>query len=173
MPLGKIERATYVSVKDGKLTTKNESGEETTHDYLEGYLVDVNFRTKDFGGESVGQFLFEFKDDEGERYILSTGEKSGVSRALLNSLASIESRVGKLRVVPYAKDGYSKMLVYHNGERLDWKYKELPPVEERQVAGTAIKDDSKRLGFFKQIAEEISSKLNRVSQVNEINTVNI
>ena len=166
MALGQIEKAIYVSVKDGRLVTKDQSGKEQTHDYLEGRLVNISSKVKDFGGESVTQYLFEFKDDAGERFILSTGEKSGIARALLNSLASIEGEVGTIRVVPYLKDGYTKILLYHNGERLNWKHNELPPLEEKQVAGATIKDDTKRIVFFRSIAEELRGRVTQVSQVN-------
>lgn len=166
MPLGQIERATYISVRDGRLVAKDDAGKEQTYDYLEGRLVDLTTRQKEFGGEHVTQLLFEFRDDGGERFILSTGEKSGVARALLNSFASIESAAGTLRVVPYEKDGFSKVVAYHNGERLDWKYKELPPLEDK---GQGSKDDSKRAAFFRQIADEIKSRVTSVSLVNTVN----
>jgi hypothetical protein len=163
MGLGKLEKATYVSIKDGRLVTKDATGEEHYHEYLEGMLVDLRRREKEFNGEPVTQFHFEFKDATGERYILSTGEKGGVARALLNSLASIEGKAGNLRLVPYSKDGYNKVLLYQNGERVDWKYKKIPDVEEKEVSGTKIKDETKRLEFFRAIAEEIASRVSRVN----------
>lgn len=165
MPLGKLQKATYVSIKDGRLVTKTESGEEQGFDYLEGRLIDVSSKTKEFSGSIVNQYLFEFHDDEGERFIVSTGEKSGVSRALLNSLASITGPVGNLRLVPYQKDGFSKVLLYHNGERLDWKFKDLPPVNGN--------DDTERLNFFREIFQNLKAQLAQVNAVNTINSVNI
>ena len=163
MGLGKIEKATYVSIKEGRIVTKDAAGKEQAHDYLEGMLVDLTRKEKEFNGEKVTQYQFEFKDDEGERYILSTGEKGGVARALINSLASMQGKTGNLRIVPYAKDGFSKVLLYQNGERLDWKYKEIPAVEEKQVEGVKIKDETKRLEFFRNVAEDIASRVSKVN----------
>ena len=163
MGLGKTEKVTYVSIKEGRLVTKDATGAEQLHDYLEGSLVDLTRKEKEFGGEKVTQYQFEFKDDKGERYILSTGEKGGVARALINSLASMQGKTGNLRIVPYAKDGFSKVLLYQNGERLDWKHKEIPGVEERQIEGVKIKDETKRLEFFRNMADEIASKVSRVN----------
>lgn len=157
MPLGNLKKTTYISVKDGRLVTKDEAGQETTHDYLEGTLVDITTRTKEFGREKVTSYLIEFHDEAGERLILSIGEKSGVARSVLNSLASVSDNFGKVRIVAYVKDGYSKVAVYNNGERLAWKYPEMPPVEERDVGGVTLKDDSKRLLFFRALANEIKA----------------
>ena len=159
MGLGKTEKATYVSIKKGRLFTKDRSGEEQAHDYLEGRLVDIKRTEKDFGGELVTQYQFAFQDEEGEKYILSTGEKGGVARALINSLASMHGKAANLRVVPYTKGGFTKILLYQNGERLDWKYKEIPAVEEKLVDGLKVKDETKRLDFFRQIAEDIALKI--------------
>lgn len=159
MPLGTFKKATYVSVKEGRLVTKDESGQETTHDYLEGALVDITTRTKEFGREKVTSYLLEFHDEAGERLILSIGEKSGVARSVLNSLASVSGNFGKIRILAYVKDGYSKVAVYNNGERLAWKYPEIPPVEERDVGGVTLKDDSKRVLFFRKLAEQITAAI--------------
>lgn len=158
MPLGNLKKATYISVKDGRLVTKNEGGVETAHDYLEGALIDVTLRTKEFGREKVTSYLLEFHDEAGERLILSIGEKSGVARSVINSLASVTGNLGKVRIVAYVKDGYSKVAVYNNGERLGWKYPEIPPVEERAVEGVTIKDDSKRILFFRALVESVKAK---------------
>ena len=157
MPLGNLKKTTYVSVKDGRLVTKNEGGQEATHDYLEGTLVDITTRTKEFGREKVTSYLIEFHDEAGERLILSVGEKSGVARSVLNSLASVNGNLGKVRIVAYVKDGYSKVVVYNNGNRLAWKYPEIPLVEERDVGGVTLKDDSKRVLFFRSLAELIKA----------------
>lgn len=161
MPLGNLKKATYISVKDGRLVTKNEDGLEAAHDFLEGTLVDVTLRTKEFGREKVTSYLLEFHDEAGERLVLSLGEKSGVARSVLNSLASVSGNFGKVRIVAYVKDGYSKVVVYNNSERLAWKYPEIPPVEERVVEGLTIKDDSKRVLFFRALADSIRAKAAR------------
>jgi hypothetical protein len=163
MGLGKLEKATYVSIKDGRLITKSAGGEDQSHDYLEGRLIDLKRKEKEFGGEKVTQYHFEFKDDEGELYILSTGERGGVARSLINSLASMQGREGVLRVVAYAKDGYSKVRLYQNGEPLDWKCKKIPAVEEKTLGGQKIKDETKRIEFFRNMAEEIALKVSRVN----------
>ena len=161
MPLGNIKKTTYVSVKDGRLVTKDKAGLEAAHDYLEGALVDIATRTKEFGREKVTSYLIEFHDEAGDRLILSVGEKSGVARSVLNSLASASGTLDKVRIVTYVKEGYSKVVVYNNGERLTWKYPEIPPVEERVVDGVALKDDSKRILFFRALSDSIKAKATR------------
>jgi len=159
MGLGKTSKVIFVSIKDGSLCTKDESGNEQQHDYLEGRLVGVSLREKEFSGKKVNQYYFDFKDDQEMLFTLSTGEKGGVARSLLNSLASIKSAASTFRVITYAKNGYNKVRVYENGEPLNWKYQELPAVEEKVIAGEPVRDESKRLDFFREMAKEISSKV--------------
>lgn len=161
MPLGNLKKTTYISVKEGRLVTKDEAGKEATHDYLEGTLVDITTRTKEFGREKVTSYLIEFNDEAGERLILSLGEKSGVARSILNSLASVSGNFGKVRIVVYVKDGYSKVVVYNNGERLAWKYQNIPSIEERDIGGITLKDDSKRTLFFRSLVDQIRAATNK------------
>ena len=146
MGLGKITKATYVSVRDGRLITKDSDGEEAEHDYLEGRLTAVNTQVKDFAGKTVSQLLLEFTDEDGENFILSTGEHSGVARSILNALASIEEFSGEIRITTYFKGGYTKVAVSQNGKRVSWKHKTLPPADTRE-------------DFFRKIIEELAEKV--------------
>lgn len=161
MSLGIKHKKTYLSIKDGKITLKRPDGEKALYDSIEGSLVGISKQRREFNGEPVIYWYIDLRDESGELYSLSLPYSSGVAKAILNSLASVES-FGNIKIETYLKGEFTKTQVYNNGEKLSWKYRELPPVETIKLGEKTVKDDSKRMELFEQIAETI----NRVNGVN-------
>ena len=85
---------------------------------------------------------------------------SGVAKAILNSLASVEE-LGKVRIETYQSGEFTKSIIYNNGDRLSWKYSTHPPIEEVKVGERIVKDDSKRMALFNEIAQNIVNSINK------------
>jgi hypothetical protein len=165
MSLGVKQKKTYLNIKDGKIALKKPNGETALYDSIEGSLVGITKLPREFKGEPVTYWYFDIAEPGGETYSLGLHYNSGVAKAILNSLASAET-LGRIKIETYLKNEFTKTSVYNNGERLSWKYAELPPLEILEVGGKIIKDDSKRMRFFEGIAEEIINKVNPVNKVN-------
>lgn len=162
MGLGVKQGKTYLNIKEGKIVHRSSTGQEALYDYVEGSLIEISKRDRNFNGETVVYWYFDIQTGAGEIYSLSTYYTSGVAKAILNSLASIDGSPGKIKIETYQSGGFTKIVVYNNGERLSWKYPELPPIEEVKVGDKLVKDDSKRMDLFNQIAQEIVTKVNTI-----------
>lgn len=149
----------YVNIKDGKLVHR-EGGKEALYDYLEGELLDITTPTRTYNGEEVRVWYFKFKGKDSEDYILSIGYPSGVAKTILNALASTND-YKDIKILPYERDGYTKVVTFSNSEKLSWKYEKIPPIEYVEIGGKKIKDDSKRMVLFDNISKEILQKLQK------------
>jgi hypothetical protein len=161
MSLGVKPKVVFLSIKDGKITRKTARGSLERYDYVEGILINVECRERDFTGETVLYWYFDIQESRGEIYSLALSYNSGIAKSILNSLASVD-KFGVIRIEAYSKDGFNKVMVYNNGQRLDWRYRELPPVEEVIVGDKTVKDESKRMELFNNIAKELGYKLSKV-----------
>jgi len=162
MSLGTRQRKTYLNIKDGKIVVRKPDGAQVLYDFIEGSLTGITKQPREFKGETVLYWYFDLEGDGGEAYSLALHYNSGVAKAILNSLASVET-FGKIKIETYLKNEFTKTLVYNNGEKLNWKYTELPPVEIVELGGKTVKDDSKRMSFFEEIADNIVNRVNKVN----------
>lgn len=160
MSLGVKQNKTYLNVKEGRIVYKSPKGEEMAYDYLEGKLVGITKKERDFKGEPVVYWYFDIEGEEGELYSLSMPYSSGVAKAILNSLASVEE-LGKIRIETYQSGEFTKSIIYNNGDRLNWKYSALPPIEEVKVGERMVKDDTKRMALFNEMAQDIVNSINK------------
>jgi ribosomal protein L19 len=154
MSLGVKQSRIYLNVKDGKIIQGDQ-----TFDYVKGDLVDIRKQTREFNGEEVVYWYFDLQSQEGKLYSLALHYSSGVVKSILNSLSSATS-LKNIQIEPYQSGGFTKAVVKSNGEKLSWKYQDLPPVEEVKVGNKLVKDDSKRMEFFEGIALEIVNRIN-------------
>jgi hypothetical protein len=161
MSLGVNKSKIFLSLKDGKISLKKRSGEIALYDYIEGYLVEIKKVDREFKGEIVPYWYIDLQDNKGDIYSLAIHYNSGVAKSILNSLGSVET-LGIVRIETYLKDEFTKAVVYNNGERLNWRYTELPPVEMVKVGDKTVKDESKRMELFNNLASEISGKVSKV-----------
>lgn len=159
MSLGIKQGKIYLNIKQGKIVHRTGTGQEALYDFIEGSLVDITQRDREFKGETVVYWYFDIQTETGEIYSLSIHYSSGVAKSILNALGSAEV-LGKIRIETYQSGDFTKAVVYNNGERLSWKYSELPPLEEVKVGDKLVKDDSKRMELFNRMAQEIVTKIN-------------
>lgn len=158
MSLGVITKKTYLNIRDGKVILK-ENGSETIYDYVEGHLKNITIVIREFNREKLKFWNIELLDSSGELYVLSVNYSSGVAKSILNSLAFIEGEIENVRITPYLKDGYTKAVVHHNGEKLKWKYDTFPEVDVVRVGDKEVKDDTKRMKWFEELTEGIVKKI--------------
>jgi len=153
----------YFKTKDGKIvvTIRKDRLDDYSdiaqigklHEYLnkEGIPV-VDIRLDSFTGHLKSIKVIEttfgkvwnitFTDNSGRQYAWSTFYDGMLIQGFVNALASIEdSKIGLIKILPWldskAKTPTTKLVVYHNDNKLSWKYKpeELPPI-------TPLKDEN-------------------------------
>jgi len=152
--LGVSLRRIYLNVKDGKIYKGAEA-----YDFIEGYLRGIELRDRTFRGETVKYWYTDIEAKSGQLYTLALSYNNGLAKSLFNALASASSFTQKIKIEPYLKGEYQKVKVSQSGEALLWKSPELPPIEEIQLGGKTIKDESKRMEFIEALVNEINDKL--------------
>lgn len=158
MGLGVTQNKTYLNIREGKLVKRTPQGEEF-FSFVEGHLVGIQKRDREFKGETVPYWYVNLQDpDGGEVFSLSIAYNSGVFKSLINALANAED-LGRIRIEVYQSGEFTKTVVYNNGQRLGWKYPQLPPIEEVKVGGRIIKDDSQRMEFIENLTREVISRI--------------
>jgi hypothetical protein len=101
--------------------------------------------------------------DGKETYSISLPYASGTFKSIILSLASYQSlsKETKVLIEPYEKNGYTKVCVYAEGEKLDWIVKELPPVKEVNVGGRSYTDDTERMDYIRGIASQVRERIGK------------
>lgn len=159
MSLGTKQNRTFLNIREGRIIKRGRDGQEQTYDYVEGYLGGIYKREREFKGERLEYWYFDLQDPNGgEIYSLSVHYSSGVAKSIINALASADE-LGLVRLEVYQSGDYTKSVVYNNGQKMAWKYTELPPVKEIQIGGRMVKDDSRRMEFIEKIAGEVVSRI--------------
>lgn len=163
MALGKRqERKTYLSITHGKVA-QGTGDSKQYYSYIDGCIEAIYKKYSKFGGESVVRWYIDMRDGE-ELYSLCLPYSSGVFKAIILSLASEESLTAstRIRIDPYeGKSGYTKVVVYADGVKLDWVTKQLPPQEMVTVGGIQVKDDTKQMEFICSLCATISERINK------------
>jgi len=164
MGLGKTdnsarERKYYLTISEGQVV-HSENGKKDYFSYVEGQLERIYKQERNFKGETVPYWYTDIRSETGELYSLSLPYKSGTFKSIVLSLASEpEIATSIVKIEPYLKDDFTKVVVYSNEKKLDWITKELPAVEELHVAGQKIKDDTKRMDYIIYLVGEINARL--------------
>ena len=146
MGLSNIEtNYNYLSIKEGKIFFQDQG-----FNCFEGYLTNIKTRVKSFNGKDTELLDFYFNDDEGEDYIISSSKTSGTSRSLLNYLAFIEDekldKPIKINTYLNTNNNLTKMQVYYDNNKLDWRFKDLKEKGDLNI-------------LFDEIIKELRSKL--------------
>lgn len=145
----------YLNIKDGRIYHKDKA-----YSSVKGYLQGIHLREREFNGETVFYWYINLKRETAEDiYSIALPYNSGVAKSIFNCIASLESFSEPITIQPYEKDGYTKVLVKTGEIKLSWKYSELPPIQEVKVGDRIVKDDSKRMQFFKDIVEQINTAI--------------
>lgn len=160
MALGRVEqreRIYYLSITNGKIV-HTDKGKRNIYAFVEGKLEGINLTERTFNGEKVPYWFINLRGEKGELFVISLPYKSGTFKSIVLALAS-EPTLGKVvKVEPYERNGFTKVVVSLNDKRLDWVTKELPPVEEIQIAGQPVKDDTKRMEYITQLVEAVNNQ---------------
>lgn len=162
MALGQQEqraRRYYLTISDGQVV-HSENGKKEYYSYVEGTLEKIYKLERTFNGETVLYWYIDIRDEKGELYSISLPYKSGTFKSIVLALASEQAiALSTIKIEPYKKGEFTKVVVSSNGQRLDWIVKELPAVEEVFIAGERIKDDTKRMAYIYTLVEQINARL--------------
>lgn len=161
MALGKSEqtRKYYLSISEGKIV-HSQDGRKEYYSSVEGRLEKVYKMERTFKGETVLYWYVDIRGENGELYSISLPYKSGVFKSIILALASEPAvALSTLKIEPYKKGDFTKVVVSSNGARLDWITKELPAVKEVRVGGQTVKDDSERMAYIESLVADINARL--------------
>ena len=89
---------------------------------------------------------------------------SGVFKSIILSLASYENLTTStpVRIEPYeGRNGYTKVVVYADGIKLDWITKQLPPQEIVTIGGRQVKDDTKQMEYISSLCTTIRERIRK------------
>lgn len=146
-------RKTYLNIKNGAVVKRTATGEES-YTYVEGRLEAISQKERTFRNEVVVYWYIDLRDEEsGELYSIGFPYGSNTFKSVILSLASpmgltAVSNGSVVRIEPYTRNGYDKIVVWGEGVKLDWVTKTLPPVSERMIGGRKVKDDSERMNYI-------------------------
>ncbi len=129
---------------------------EIFHDSFTGKLLDI--RTRD--GEYGKSWEFDFKDGA-EVYTLQLSYSNSYATNILKMLPNIDlTKEMKLQPSQKIEDGKTKssLFISQDGKTLKHAYTKdipngLPPMEQVQVKGQMVWDDSKRLTFLEEMVK--------------------
>lgn len=154
MSLGFTQKKTFLNIKEGKVYRG-----DTPYDYVEGRVAGIALKERDFRGEVVRYWYLDLQSATGELYSLGIPYSSGVALSLFNSLASATDLSQEVRIEPYSSGEYTRVSTYSAGERLDWKYPQIPPTTEVLIGDTVHRDSSERLSLVEKLVTEIKERL--------------
>ena len=149
----------YLNVKDGHLVRRTEDG-ELRYTFVSGAIENIYTKQRTFRGEAVTYWYIDMRDPDGELYCLGFSYRSNVFKSIVLSLASA-TNLNDIKIEPYLKNGFEKVVVYEGDKRLDWAVKSLPAVEVVTVGGQQVKDDSKRMELVTELVEKIGKLITK------------
>lgn len=165
MALGQIENDTrkkiYLSVSHGKIVHYIQSGGIEYFKNVSGQVKDVYLKNRVFNGQLLPFWYIDIMDGE-DIYSISLPFASGTFKSIILSLASFKKLTDKTLVVvePYELNGYTKVCVYADGKKLDWIKKTLPPLKRDIFKGKEIIDDTDRMNYISDIANQVKNRVN-------------
>lgn len=164
MALGqqKQERKTYLSISRGKVV-KGTGESKQLFSYVDGTIEGIYTKRTQFGGDMVIRWYINIRDGE-DLYSLCLPYSSGVFKSIVLSLAAYEELKAStpVRIRPYAgSNGFTKVVVYADGIKLDWISKQLPPQEIVSVGGRQIKNDTKQMEYICSLVDTIQARIKK------------
>ena len=166
MALGTIDtdsrRKIFLSISHGKVVHYLTGGEQEYFKNVEGTLSDLTIKERSFNGKNTPFWYMDIRDGK-ELYSISLPYASGTFKSIILSLASYKSlsKETKVLIEPYERNGYTKVVVYADGEKLDWVTKELPPLKNVTVGSSTYTDDTERMNFIHGIASQVRERIGR------------
>ena len=163
MALGqRQDRKTYLSITHGKVV-KGTGDSRQYYTYIDGCIEAIYTRHSHFGGDDVVRWYIDMRDGE-ELYSICLPYSSGVFKSIILSLSSLDelSSSTHVRIEPYeGRNGYTKVVVYADGVKLDWITKQLPPQEIVTIGGKQVKDDSKQMEYISSLCATITERIKK------------
>ncbi len=143
----------------------SENGSKRAFSYIEGRLQGIYTAKRTFRGEEVDRYFIDMRDEEGELYSIGFPYNSGTLKSIVLALASCENLTAStlIKIEPYEKNEYTKVIVRADGNKLDWITKELPPVEEVCIGGRTYRDEAKRMDYIASLVETINRRAKRTA----------
>ncbi len=142
--------------------------------FLEGNVTSISQSEAEFNGKKFKTWNIDFVDEEEKQFVWSCGYESYSFQAFLNCLASIEGNIGKIKIGAYT-NGKNKtgIVVYHNNEKLSWKYQieEIPKVIPVMVPdgkggevhfhnnGQPVYNNTERMAWVEDLASKMQTKV--------------
>ena len=156
------KRKVFLSISHGKVVHYLSGGKVENFKNVEGRLQDISIKERTFNGKKTPFWYLDIKDG-GELYSLSLPYVSGTFKSIILSLASYKSlsKETTILIEPYEKGNYTKVVVYADGNKLDWIVKELPPLQEVVLGGKSYSDDTERMNFIKDIASQVRERIGK------------
>lgn len=162
-------RKTYLNIKNGAIVKRTATGEES-YTYVEGRLEAISQKERTFRNEVVVYWYIDLRDEEsGELYSIGFPYGSNTFKSVILALASpmgltAVNNGSVVRIEPYTRNGYDKIVVWGEGVKLDWVTKTLPPVSERMIGGRKVKDDSERMSYICSLVSQIQGATSTPAQ---------
>jgi len=149
----------YISIAEGNIVL-SENGQKRLYKYVEGHVRKVYKLDRTFNGETVQYWYIDLEGKDKEIYSLSLPYRSGTFKSIILALANLPTiGIAPVKIEPYLKDRFTKVVVSSGGNKLDWITKTLPEVKEITVAGQTVKDDTARMEYIESLVKEINSLL--------------
>jgi len=154
------ERKIYLSINHGKVV-QGTGEEKQLFSYVDGAIEAIYTKRSTFGGEEVVRWYIDLRDGA-ELYSLCLPYSSGVFKSIVLALAAEQSLTAStpVRIEPYeGRNGYTKVIVYADGTKLDWVTKQLPSQETITIGGRQIKDDTKQMELITSYVKLIQERI--------------
>lgn len=152
----------WLSIHHG-VVELSENGQKQSYSFVEGRLLSIYRKTRNYRGEDVEKWFIDLKDEEGDLYSISFPYSSGTFKSIVLALASATDLTASTitKIQPYQKGNYTNVRVFADGVKLDWITKELPPVEIVNLNGRTIKDEGKRMELITSLVASINERAAR------------
>lgn len=118
---------------------------------VSGYLSSITYSSYEWEGKvipTIGLVLIE-KD---EKFKVETSLDASLARTLINTMLSCENFKGLFEIGLWkSKDGYPKMSIKVDGERLNWKYEYKGDLENLVYEVEDPKEEGKMVKVYKKL----------------------
>ena len=154
----------FLSISHGKVVHYLSGGEKEQFKNVEGTLQDITLKERSFNGKTEPFWYIDLRDGK-DLYSISLSYASGTYKSIILALASCKtlSKDTQIIIEPYEKDNYTKVVVYADGEKLDWVVKTLPPLKEINVGGRTYSDDTDRMNYIRDITSKVRERVGKGS----------
>ena len=164
MALGQHQQESkkYLSINHGKVVQGTGEGKQL-FSYVDGTIQAIYTKRSTFGSEVVTRWYIDLRDGA-ELYSLCLPYSSGVFKSIILSLAAYRELTAStpVRIEPYeGRNGYTNVVVYADGVKLDWITKQLPSQEIVTIGGKQVKDDSKQMEYISSLCATITDRIKK------------